>query len=416
MAYHPKSEAERNDAEGDSDDASDQDPISDDADQTTGHQEHASDAEASGPAGDGTDRKHPLVGALGGILRANTAERRLLAGLLILASLYTIYFARGLLLPFILALLLASLLHPIVRQLNRLKIPDGIAAIFVLLAFAVALAILVQQIATPASNWFERRPYLVSQLNYKLRDLRSSLEQAKETTDKIGKIANLGEKEEKEEGKVVVEGTSLSDEIVSRARSAAMTLVVMFVLVYFLLSRGRSTLDRMSNEMEEGAAGKRWADMLIQIQRQVARYLFTVTLINVSLGVVTAVAMWLLEMPSPVLWGVAATILNFVPYLGGVITTFIIGTVSLLTFTSWQEIVTPPLVYILLNSLEGQFITPLIVGRQLELNPIAVVLSLLFWGWAWGIGGMLIAVPILAAVKIVSKNVPSMGTVRAIVG
>lgn len=360
--------------------------------------------------------QHPVVGALGGILRSSSAERRLLTALLVLASLYTVYFARGLLLPFILALLLSSLLQPLAGQLNRLRIPDGIAAIIVLLVLTVAVGIVIQQIAAPASNWFERRPYLAAQLNYKLRHLKHSLEEAKETTDKIGKIANLGEGESKDGEKVVVEEQSFSEKILSRARSAVMTFLVMFVLVYFLLSRGWSTLDRMSREMEEGGTGKMWADILIQIQLQVARYMFTVTAINVSLGIMTAVAMWLVGMPSPVLWGVVATILNFVPYLGGIITTLIIGTVSLLNFITWQEILVPPMLFILFNLLEGQFITPMVVGRQLELNPIAVVLSLLFWGWAWGIGGMLIAVPILAAIKIVSKNVPSMKTVRAMIG
>jgi predicted PurR-regulated permease PerM len=116
------------------------------------------------------------------------------------------------------------------------------------------------------------------------------------------------------------------------------------------------------------------------------------------------------------LWGVVATVLNFVPYLGGIVATLIIATVSLLTFITWPKILMPPLFYILLNGVEGQFVTPMIVGRQLALNPIAVVLSLLFWGWVWGIGGMLIAVPILAAIQIVSQNIASLRNVKAIVG
>ena len=313
-------------------------------------------------------------------------------------------------------MLISSLLQPLVLQLNRLKIPSGIAAIIVLLLFTAAIATVVHQIAAPAAEWFERRPYLVSQLNYKLRNLKKSLEAAKETTDAIGKIADLEEGGSKKKDKVVVEGPSFSDAIVSRTRSAAATFLVVIVLVYFLLSRGQSTLDRMGEEMEKGGSGKKWVHILNQVQHQVARYLFTVTVINVSLGVLTSLAMWILGMPSPMLWGVAATVLNFVPYLGGIVATLIIATVSLLTFITWTKILMPPLFYIFLNGMEGQFVTPMVVGRQLALNPIAVVLSLLFWGWVWGIGGMLIAVPILAAIQIVSQNVASLRNVKAIVG
>jgi predicted PurR-regulated permease PerM len=373
---------------------------------------------ASQKPGTGSDKKagHPVAGVLTRIFRVNLAERRLLTGLLVLATLYTIYFARGLLLPIVLALLISSLLQPLVLQLNRVKIPSGIAAIIVLLLFTAALATVIHQIAAPATEWFERRPYLVSQLNYKLRNFKKSLEAAKETTDAIGKIADLGEDGTQKKDKVVVEGPSLSDAIVSRTRTAAATFLVVIVLVYFLLSRGQSTLDRMGEEMEKGGTGKMWVDILNQVQHQVARYLFTVTVINVSLGVLTSLAMWILGMPSPMLWGVVATVLNFVPYLGGIVATLIIATVSLLTFITWPKILMPPLFYILLNGVEGQFVTPMIVGRQLALNPIAVVLSLLFWGWVWGIGGMLIAVPILAAIQIVSQNIASLRNVKAIVG
>ncbi len=385
----------------------------------------AEKANAEDDAGDslqqpGTDSAkgsgHPVAGVLTRIFRVNMEERRLLTGLLFLATLYTIYFARSLLLPVVLAIILSSLLQPLVLQLNRLKIPDGIAAIIVLLLFMAAVGTVVHQIAGPAAAWFERRPYLVSQLNYKLRYLKKSLEQAKETTNALGKIANLGDEESKKQGKVAVEGTSLSTAIVTRTRTVGATLLVVLVLVYFLLSRGQSTLGRMKDEMEEGGTGKMWVEILIQAQNKVAKYLFTVTVINVCLGVLTALAMWIVGMPNPVLLGVVATVLNFVPYVGGIFMVLIIGTVSLLTFVTWQEILIAPLLYLALNGMEGQFVTPMVVGRQLALNPIAVVLSLLFWGWVWGIGGMLIAVPILAAVKIVSMNVASLKNVKAIIG
>jgi len=196
----------------------------------------------------------------------------------------------------------------------------------------------------------------------------------------------------------------------------AIMLGIILVLTFFLLSRGRPTLKHMAGEFEDNGHGKKWAKIMVQVQREVALYLVTIAMINVTLGALTAAAMALLKMPNPVLWGVVAMTLNFVPYLGAMVTTVIIAMVSLVTFTHWPQILLPPLVFLCFTALEGQFVTPTIVGNRLRLNPIAVIISLLFWGWVWGIGGMLIAVPILAAIKIVVKSTEELKTFHALIG
>jgi len=348
-------------------------------------------------------------------LKSSHYEGRILLGLLFLGIFYTTYFARGLLLPIVIALLLSALLQPAVSFLIRFKIPNALAAILVLVLLVSVIALVAYRIAAPASEWFDRRPYLVSQLEYKLRAFKNSLEEAKETTKKLEKLTNL-EGEEAEEGEVVVKGPTLSDQIMIRAKAMAIMLGIILVLTFFLLSRGRPTLKHMAGEFEDNGHGKKWAKIMVQVQREVALYLVTIAMINVTLGALTAAAMALLKMPNPVLWGVVAMTLNFVPYLGAMVTTVIIAMVSLVTFTHWPQILLPPLVFLCFTALEGQFVTPTIVGNRLRLNPIAVIISLLFWGWVWGIGGMLIAVPILAAIKIVVKSTEELKTFHALIG
>ena len=348
-------------------------------------------------------------------LKSSHYEGRILLGLLFLGIFYTTYFARGLLLPIVIALLLSALLQPAVSFLIRFKIPNALAAILVLVLLVSVIALVAYRIAAPASEWFDRRPYLVSQLEYKLRAFKNSLEEAKETTKKLEKLTDL-EGEEAEEGEVVVKGPTLSDQIMIRAKAMAIMLGIILVLTFFLLSRGRPTLKHMAGEFEDNGHGKKWAKIMVQVQQEVALYLVTIAMINVTLGALTAAAMALLKMPNPILWGVVAMTLNFVPYLGAMVTTVIISMVSLVTFTHWPQILLPPLVFLCFTALEGQFVTPTIVGNRLRLNPIAVIISLLFWGWVWGIGGMLIAVPILAAIKIVVKSTEELKAFQAMIG
>jgi predicted PurR-regulated permease PerM len=135
-------------------------------------------------------------------------------------------------------------------------------------------------------------------------------------------------------------------------------------------------------------------------------------LINTALGVVTTGLMMGLGMPNPGLWGVMAGFLNFIPYLGAAVSLMIIALVSALTFDSLLQIALPPMAFLTVTTIEGNFLTPMIVGRRLTLNPIAVFLTILFWGWLWGIPGALMAVPILAVFKILCdahKPLHSMG-------
>ena len=207
---------------------------------------------------------------------------------------------------------------------------------------------------------------------------------------------------------VPVDMPLLSVALLRRASGVAAGLAVVLVLLYFLLASGNLFLRKLIRILPTLADKKRAVDIARQLQRDLSRYLGTVTLINIGLGVAVGVAMHFLELPNPMLWGTMATVLNFVPYLGAMVGVVVIAGVSLLTLDSVGQAAIPPLVYFSCTALEGYFVTPMILGRSLTLNPVMILLSLLLWGWLWGIVGAVLAVPMLAVFKILCDHIKGM--------
>jgi predicted PurR-regulated permease PerM len=144
------------------------------------------------------------------------------------------------------------------------------------------------------------------------------------------------------------------------------------------------------------------------IEREIGRYFLTYTLINVCVGAVVAAAMYAFGMPNPLLWGSMVAVLNFVPYLGPVISLCVIGTVSLLSFDSLQQALWPPLAYLVIEAVEGNVVQTLAFSRTLSLNPVATFVAILLWGFLWGAPGILLAVPILVCAKVACTHIDSL--------
>jgi predicted PurR-regulated permease PerM len=353
---------------------------------------------------------HKVVGLLGDLVRR---QGWISGAFLILATTYTMYFARALLLPVFLAVLLSILLGPFVRALNRLMVPKALGAALVLLSIVTLLGVAVVEVSAPAGAWIERGPALKAELETKIRALRVPLAKAKEVTENLEDMASVGATTTPT---VVVEGPSLMQRIFAEAQNAVVNIVVVVVLVYFLLARGDASYARLLATIRDPERRAIWKQAVDDIQTSIATYLLTVAVINTGLGALTALAMLLLGMPNPALWGVLAGVLNFIPYAGALVTLGVISMVSLLTFDQWGAILLPPLVFLLLTGFEGQIVSPLVVGKRLTLEPVAVFLSVLFWGWLWGLAGMLLAVPILASIKIAVNAVQPLHPFGALIG
>lgn len=338
-----------------------------------------------------TNSSTPRVWPVGG----STA----LPWLLFLAVMYTAYFARFLLIPIVLALVLSMVLAPVMRVLLRVRIPGAVAAAIIIFALMGAFAYGLYSLAAPASDWVQRAPSIMHQIEHKISPIKQTVQEVSAAAEQVESMT-----ETKQTAPTVkLEGPSLRDIAYDHAKGFIVGTVSVLFLVYFLLAWGdRFVLHAQAWAHRRGVT--RFNELFHVLQHEISHYLLTITIINTVLGLVVAGAMYLLDMPNPGLWGVLAGVLNFAPYLGALAVLIVITIVSLLTFPDIGTALLPPAVFFFLTTLEGQIITPQVVGQRLALNPLVVFLSIIFWFWLWGVIGALLAVPILAIVKIVSDR------------
>lgn len=334
-------------------------------------------------------------------------------GLFLLAVFYTLYFAKSVFIPIVLALLLSLVLAPLVRRLARIGIPNGLGAALVVVCLIGTAIVGVLQLSAPATEWLGRAPYSFARIEHRLQELRKPVEDVQEATKRVEELTSGNDGEQPA---VVVEGPGLAQTLAVGTFSFVAGAAITIVLLFFILASGDLFLRKLVQVLPTLHDKKRAVEIARQTERDISRYLLTITCVNVCLGIATGVAMYFLGMPNPVLWGVVAGMLNFIPYIGPVITIAILSLVSLLSFYQWEQIVLPPLVFLALTSLEGQFITPMVVGRRLMLNPVVILLALLAWGWLWGVPGLLMAIPWLAAVKILCDHVEPLAPVGTFLG
>jgi predicted PurR-regulated permease PerM len=332
-------------------------------------------------------------------------------GLLMLATLITIHFARDVVMPIVVAIILTFVFSPVVRALKRYFIPAPLTAGIIVIGLLVGFLACVYNLAEPAGAWLAKAPQSLREIETKLHHIAGGVHDVAAATAKVQTMTEQmagGDASGKKPQQVVVQAPTLAAEVVTRVRGFAVACASAIVLLYFLLASGDIFLRKTIAATKRLSDKKRAIDIARQVESAVSNYLLTVTLINAGLGLAVGVTMFFLGMPNPVLWGVMVGLFNFVPYLGELTSLTILTIVGLLTFDDlWHSFAAPVLFY-LLSALEGYLVTPLILGRQLSLNPVVIVICVLFWGFMWGIPGMLLAVPILVAAKTLCDRVESL--------
>jgi predicted PurR-regulated permease PerM len=336
------------------------------------------------------------------------SPRIALTALLVLAVFYTLYFARAILLPVVLAMLLALVLSPVVKALARMHIPAPLGAAAVVLAVLLGIGYGVVRLAEPAAQWIERAPATLGELEGKLRKLKKSVEGVSKAAQKVEEITTVDAQAKQKQQKVQVATPSLAGRLLSGTQAFLASAATTIVLLYFLLAAGELFLLKTVQLMPTLTDKKRAVAMVRAIESDMVRYLSTATCINAGLGAATGIAMYLLGMPNPVLWGVMVALLNYVPFLGPFVGLVILTMVALLTFDTVGDAMLVPAVFSVMVIIEGQILTPYILGRNLTLHPVTVFLAMLLWGWLWGVVGALMAVPILMTFKIACTHVPSL--------
>lgn len=346
--------------------------------------------------------------------RARLIERTALVAVALVTTCAALFFARGLLIPIVVAVMLSLLLRPLVLLLARhLRIPDAIGSLAIVALGLTGAAWFGTYLYEPAARLVKMGPGEVRQLERKLRDLARPVQAIRGATDKVTKLAEAADPTDKKREVVMQSGGTL--QWFETAKVATASVVSCVILLYFLLASGDLFLRKLIRVLPGLRDRIVAVEITRSVQGEIGRYFASTTLINVGLGVCTGLAMMGLGMPSPVFIGTVAAVLNFVPYIGSLVTLAGILVTATVTFdTAWQ-IALPPLAFLALSAVEGQILQPLILGRSLALNPVVLFVWMMLWGWLWGIAGFLVAVPMLVALRICADRFESLALVSELI-
>lgn len=332
--------------------------------------------------------------------------------LMLLAVLYSLHFAKPVVLPIVLALILSLLLSPLVRLLwQKLRIPMALGAAMVLAALLGTLATVASLVIEPAAAWIQTVPARLPDLKYRLTALQKPLDKMREATTEVEAFTDLNKNDR--EVRIRTDTMSL---LMSQTPAYLANLVVMFILLFFMLASGDVFLRKLVRMIPSFEDKRRAVEIAREIEDRVSRYLRTVTVINLGLGFAVGLAAFFVGLENYILWGVLAFMLNFIPYLGALLGITASLLVSLLSFESLGYAFVLPAIYTVLNLIEGNLVTPIVVGRLLTLNTVMVFIFLMFWGWIWGIAGALLAVPILATLKIICDHIKPLVPIGEFIG
>ena len=326
---------------------------------------------------------------------------------------YTLSFARAFFLPVVLAWLMSFMLRPLIRALEKLSVPKALGATLIMVTLIALLSIGVVRLYAPAVKWMEDAPNGLDKVESKVRAFLKPAEHVSQAVEQVQKMTNIENTGDSK--KVEVKEQSLLTSIFTWTKSFLLGVLMTFVLLFFLLSRGDMFMRKLIKIMDRPEDKQAVVDIARQTEETISGYLFTIAIVNTGVGIVVALAMYLVGLPNPALWGALAGLLNFIPYLGPTCCFAVISFISLLHFDTPGSIILPPLTYLGLHALENYAITPLIVGNKLALNPVVIFIAVIFWGWLWGVPGAMIAVPLLVAFKIFCDQIPALATVSELI-
>lgn len=332
----------------------------------------------------------------------------------ILLSLFALYAGRSVVLPFMVAVILKLLLSPLVRGLAAWRVPEPLGAFLVMLAAGGCLGYAAYALSAPVAEWAGRVPQGLDTLGGHLQVVIGPLKQLQEGARSLSAIVSSSGGSGP--APVAVPPTDIGGiglVVFSETASLIAGLGATIVLLYFLLAAGDSFLRRLVTVLPRFHDKKQAVEIARQVQLDISRYLLTITAINFLLGAAVAVALYATGMPNPALWGAMVALFNYMPFLGPALSFTVITTVAMMSFHSLQAVLLPPALFLALVVVESHFITPAALAQRLTLNPVAVVLSLIFWTWMWNVPGALLAVPMLAAFKIVCDRIQSLQPIGA---
>jgi predicted PurR-regulated permease PerM len=330
--------------------------------------------------------------------------RGVLSAMLLLALMYTVTLTKALLIPLVLAAFIGLALNPIVAAGARRGVPRWLIASVLMLALIGGIGTGIGLVAQPAMGWFQGAPATVKALMPRLKGLTEPFEAANRATQSL--VNGPASLSRARAAAAPATAAFTTWDVLAKTPTVLAAVLTVVLLVFFFLIYGDSLLRRLVEIVPDFQAKRHAVEIVRNIQTEVSRYILTTTLINFSLGTLTAGMLWLLHMPDPLLWGTVAMLANFIPYVGAITTTTVLLLVGLVHFPEVGSALLPALCFIGFTAVEGNLITPMVLGKRMRISPIAILIWLLIWGWLWGIPGALLAVPMLTCVKLITERIP----------
>jgi predicted PurR-regulated permease PerM len=344
-------------------------------------------------------------------IRTRAAKTTALQFLLImLGGIAFLYFARAVVLPVVLACVAGVTLKPLVRWLSYFHLPTGLSAAIVVCLLVVATGVGFFQLGRPALTWMNEAPQHMTALRQRVQYMFPRIARISQAATAVN---NLGATEAEQPTVPIVEvkdsrGTSA---FINWTGSLLAGMGEALVVLFLLLASGDLFMRKLVRVMPTWHDKKQAVEISHEIQGNISKYLFSVSLINLGLGAVVSGGLYFMGVPNAAMWGTLVAVLNFVPYFGPVAGIILLATVGLLTFDTLGKGLLPSIWYLLLHLLEANCITPIVLGRRFTLNPVVVFISLIFWTWLWGVSGALLSVPILVSIKVICDRVPTLSYV-----
>ena len=379
------------------------------------------DVAESSQAGAHEDEPQRLERAQNEMAQPSSPGGKALGTLAVLAVLYTLYTASAILLPFVLAIVLYLLLSPVMRFLTRrVHLPRTLAALLLIILLFIVVGGVGAAISVPASEWVTKLPQTLPKLADKLGFLKRPIDYAEHGYQQLtGMMGGGGGQQQQGSGGSMPGLSSLSSfggSLLNGLKTMLSDGFTILLLLFFFLSSGDTLLRRLIEVLPTWEDKKRAVGIASEIEDNVASYLATITVMNVLVGTLNGLQVWLIGMPNPLLFGTLAFLLNYIPILGPLTGVVIYLFVGLFTFDNPVYALVPAGIYLAIHIMEGETITPMLLARRLTLNPVMVIVSLFFWDWMWGVPGALLSVPLLAVAKIVCDRLPGLAAIGHMLG
>lgn len=337
-------------------------------------------------------------------------------GLFALACLYTLHFARIVLLPITMAVLLDFLFSPAVRWLRKRRIREPLGAALIMMAVLVFVGGATSALSGPAMEWVNNAPSTITLIQKRVKQISAPLAKLQKTANQVQEVTRQVSTSPNAPARVEVVGPSLLSRAFGSTTEAIAGLLTVFFLTYFLLASGSMFLRKVLQLLSQWSHARKAVSMTREIEHLVSRYLVTITLIHTGVGLLTWGLLAAIGVPNAALWGTMAGLLNFVPYLGAWTMVVVLTAVGLVSFNTSGQALLAPAGFLLINTIEAQVVTPAVMGRRLPLNPVALFIGVIVWGYLWGVAGAIIAVPLMVTLKVICDHIESLRPIATMLG